>query len=287
MQKTPLMMCAVVALVIGFMSPGATAGERAAAAFEEGRAALAKAEFADAYRAFANAAKLEPDNAEYRAEAALLRRIMLVRKKLDRISDPQQWQAASVSLHTYYYEHGVYSEALTVDRELAKRVKQADTAVLLARTLLKLERFDEAAQVLEPWAELGGDEHARVLHGLALARAGQTKAAQAIAATVAVAADCPPDMALDVARLRVTVDDADGALRALRHCLEVTLPSRMAYQRSAITACDEFTPLARGEALLAVLKTDSAVKESDCSSGTSCGSCPSRATCAGAGEKEE
>jgi tetratricopeptide (TPR) repeat protein len=289
MRTSTFVICNAAVLLMSIWLPTAHADGAAEAAFEEGRVALAQADFEVAYRSYVRASELDPGNEGYREEAALLRRVIMVRERLPRLNELEQWSAAARSLHTYYFDRGVYKEALTLDRELLKRVDQADSAVLLAQTLLQLDQNAEAAEVLEPWTGKDGDDHARVLCGLALARQGEHEAAQGLADQVKLTKDCSPALALDLSRLRVQLKETQGALEALRHCLRSTPPSQLERQQTRIRECTDLAALDGSDAFAEALQTPSEVKESSCSSGSSCGKCPNRSKCSGdkATEKKE
>jgi thioredoxin-like negative regulator of GroEL len=263
------------------------AAEPAAEKFAAGQTALAAGDFEAAYEAFAGAAKLAPDNAEYRQEAILVRRVMMVRARLPRLEDQPEWANVARSLHTYYVDHGVYGEALALDRALHKRLANAESADLLARTLLELDKNTEAAELLERWTEQGTDVHARVLRSIALAREKQIEPAEALADKVDLAAKCDPVLAFDVARMHTLLDNKVTAVDALVQCMKRTPPSKQAHMRSAAKKCADFAPIVDDEAFAFALQTKSEVEESSCSSGSSCGACPSRAQCSGAKPDEK
>jgi thioredoxin-like negative regulator of GroEL len=263
------------------------AAEPATEHFAEGQTALAAGDFEAAFKAFASAAKLEPTNTTYRQEAALVRRVMMVRDRLPKLEDKPEWANVARSLHTYYDDHRVYGESLKLDRQLHKRLDNAESATLLGHTLIALNKDTEAAELLEPWTAQDKNVHARVLRSIALAHAKQLEPAEALAAKVDVPAECDPHLAFDAARMHTLLGNKVTAVETLMQCFKRTPPSRLDHMRTAAKKCADFTTIADGDAFAFALKTKSEVEESSCSSGTSCGACPNRSKCSSGESKEK
>lgn len=268
-------------------TPSAFAATEAEEAFAAGQSALAQADFAAADASLTRAARLAPDNQDYRQEALLLRRVLAVRERLDRLEGTPQWGAAAESLCAYYVDHQAYEEALKLGRQLHTERNTAASAAALAQTLLLMNRNDDAADVLADWTGDRGTVQTRALRGIALAREKRTDAARALAEQVSLDADTPPAAAFDVARLCALLGNEPGATAALTHCLQRTPPSQLDKVRASAKTATDFGTLRQSESFVAVLQTESQVKESACSGGSSCAGCPSRATCSEEADRKQ
>jgi len=254
--------------------------EEAAALFRDGEALLAQGDFEGAAKAFQGSARLDPRNDTYRSEYILLWRINSLRAGLKTTTELPRWLATAGQLRAYYYDHKLLSEALTLDRERHARQPGAESAVLLAETQLQLGLDHEAEGALAALKAEETTPRARVLLGIALARQARLEDARKLAAAVALAAEDDAQLAFDLARLRALVEDRPGAAAALVTCLERTLPSRLEVTRSQVAQCPDFDSMRAGTEFAQALRTESKVPESKCSTGTSCGKCPSRSACA-------
>jgi hypothetical protein len=118
---------------------------------------------------------------------------------------------------------------------------------------------------------------------VALARSGDVAQAQQIAASVRVPDNAMPAIQVLRARLLAGIGATDGALDALRRAFEATPPNMLADVKSNVREQRDFTVLAASAGFTQVLATESKVKQSSCSGGTSCGACPSRGSCGATG----
>lgn len=273
---------AVIACAAVFATwTAAQAEDPAEQTFDRGNTLLQKGDFEGALEAFTAAAKADPDNDEYRQQAALIRRVIALRDRLDKEEDAELWVRMATSLHGFYHQRKVYSEALTLDQRIDARLNNADSAAMLARTQLALNMHSAAASLLK---DLQADQvtpEAKALYGIALARQGKLEAAKALAESVELPKEPDPQLLFDLACLRASVGDTKEALPLLQRSFESTPPSRLAAAKTAARECPDLVTLKDSEAFAAVLETESQVKESGCSHGASCGKCPMQAKCAG------
>lgn len=257
------------------------AGEEARASFffEEGWEHLQQGRFDEALHALGQAAKLDPANQAYVTEAALLRRVMKLRDDLTKETDPGRWMARARALRAYYYDKGLPAEALVLDRQIHEKTDSAASALWLAESLLENGRNAEAGALLEgisrPERATAGD----LMLALAQLRQGQELDAQVRETITQVPADAPADEKLLLARLQARMGRDGQALAALRGVFETTPGSMHASLRRHVTGCGDFGELAAQADFERVLKTESKIPESSCSSGASCGACPSRTSC--------
>jgi len=273
---------AVIACAAVFATwTAAHAEDRPGQTVDRGNTLLQKGDFEGALEAFTAAAKADPDNDEYRQQAALIRRVMTLREQLDQEEDAERWVRMATALHGFYHQHKVYSEALTLDQRIHTRLNNADSAAMLARTQLALNEDSAAASLLKDLQAEQATPEVKALFGIALARQGKLEAAKAWAESVELPKDPAPQLLFDLACLRAKIGDTKEALPLLQRSFELTPPSRLADAKTAAQECPDLVTLKNGEAFAAVLETESQVKESGCSHGASCGKCPSRAKCAG------
>ena len=273
----------IVALVVTPVLAGPA--EDAAKAFAEGEALLAKADFEGALKAFRTAAQTDRENQDYRQQYGVLRQIVRLRGEIEE-EHSGKWLGMARALRTYYHAHGVYAEALPIDQKIYEQHPGADEAVRLAETQLALGMSSEAVSTLRSVEEGEATGRTKVLLGLAYARQGEIEQARAVAENMVLNEDEADRRAFyELAGLRALVGDAAGAFEALTRSFELTPDSQLKGVKAKARACPDFAALARTIQFAKVLETESAVKESSCSQGTGCGSCPKRASCGGGAGK--
>ena len=247
--------------------------------YARGSKLLASADFEEALAAFEQAAKAGPENIDYRNEYALLRRILKLRQGLEAEDDPIRRQQTSSALRAYYYRYALRDEAVALDRDNHRRLNSPASAALLAESLLQVGQNAEAANLL---AARNPDDLSllgHLLHGIALARQNQLEPARAIARSVTLPGDASADLLFHMARLRALTEDYTRSLALLTRTLEAVPGSRSAEVRARIKACSDFSELSGETRFTKMLATQSQQAESSCSSGKSCGACPSRSSC--------
>ncbi len=257
----------------------ASSAERAAELFAEGRVLLAGADWDGALEAFADAAKADSENQEYRQQYALVRRVLKMRKSIDKEQDPERWATTARALRAFYHEQKIYAESLLLDRQIHTRLGSAESAAMLAETQLLLDMNAESAELLSGLDDEQATRRTLALLGVALARQGKTNEARGVANKCGQPVDASPDLCFDLARLHALLGDPGTALALLTRCFELTPPSLLERARARAKECQAFKSLCSRAAFAKALQAESKVKESGCSSGPSCGKCPSRAKC--------
>ena len=271
--------CAAALILVSAPFARAGATEDAAKAFADGKALLAKADFAGAQKAFAAAAKADRDKPEYMQQYAMLRKVILLRDALPRETNAEKWQLMARSLRSYYLQNKVYSEALALDQKVHAKLNNTDSAVSLAQTQLAMGLNADAARLLGAIEEKAATPESRILLGIALAREKKMDEARAIAAKVDPPADAGSGLYYDTACLRALTGDTTGALLMLTRAFELTPPSRLDSVKAGAKEDKDLASLVSSPEFAKVMKTESKVKESSCSGGSDCGSCPSRSGC--------
>jgi len=273
----------ILSVAIGaasFLASPAVADD-AAQAFQEGASLLQQARFEEALASYDRAAQLDAARQEYRNAAAILRRVLQLREQLASEQDPATWERIARSLRGYYQAERIHTASLALDRQFHERLNTAETAAMLAETQLELGQADEARAVLAGRQDLDTQPAARMLLGIALARIGESEAAQAIARGVPLPSDAGPDDRIRAARLQALAGDRAQAFALLSAAFESTPPSRLEDAKTRVKACPDFAALAGQGDFTKALATTSKISESGCSTGASCGACPSRTTCGG------
>ncbi len=275
------MWLAVVAAGLLTLSTAA-ADDGAAQAYREGEALLQQARFEEALASYDRAAQLDAARQEYREAAAILKRVVQLRDQLTDEPDPAQWERVARALRAYYRGEGILTASLALDRQIHERLGTAESAEMLADTQLELGQTAEARALLAGRTDLDARPGARLLLGIAQARAGATAEARAIAQGVALPADASAEDRVRAARLQAIVGDRTQALALLAAAFEATPPSQLEAARARVKACPDFAGLNGGEEFAKVLATQSKVAESGCGKAKTCGGCPNRTACSSA-----
>ena len=244
-----------------------------------GKELLKQSDFPGVLAAFAAASRSDRGNQAYLQQYVILRRVIDLREQLKTERNAERWDYAAQSLRAFYLSEKMIEQAIDVSRQIHAREQSADSAVMLAHTLLESKGHEEAAQIL---SSAGPDATpvSRALLGVALARCGKSSEARKIATDLQPSQEAGPAELYAIARLQSVAGESADACATLRRCLESVPPSRQDSVKQEISACSDFASLAGGEAFAEALRTDSKVTESACSGGASCAGCPMRGNCA-------
>ncbi len=273
----------VVLVGSGLLCPTlALANEEAAKLFEEGKALLQKADFEGALKAFGEASKADAKNEEYRQQHNMLRRVMQIRDRLSEQKDADRWAAMARALRGYYYENGIFQEALALDRQAHERFHNAESATQLAETHLELGMNAEAVELLSALSDKEMTPGGRLLLGIGEARLGRVDDARAIADRFKETADLPGEALFNLACLHSLLGNQEQAAELLIRCCELTPPSRLDAFKASLKKCGDLRGLVAADRFAKVMETKSKVSESKCSSGAGCGKCPNRGGCGAA-----
>lgn len=257
----------------------AQANAGAAAVFTKGKQMLAGGDFDGALKAFAQAARADTANREYRGEYSVLRRVIRMRESLANEKNEKKWEADALALRSYYCANKLHKEALPLDREAFNRANTAANAARLGSTLLALKQNDEAAKFLGSLDESAQSVDTALLHGIALARLGNMDEAKQVAGKITLPPNANGDTLFALARLHSLIGSPNDACKNLQASFERTLPSQLESARAEAKDCPDFTTIASTEGFETALKTESKLKESDCSTGSSCGTCSRAGSC--------
>jgi tetratricopeptide (TPR) repeat protein len=263
-------------LCFAFAGPAAAGtADGAGAACSRGDALLAKADFAGALAAYGEALVAEPANLTYRTSYAMVRRVLELRRMIEREEDPQRWELLARSLRTFYASRDLHREAMPLDARRYERAPTPEAATLLAETQIELGLNAEAQAVLAAIPRDRLPPAGRILGGLALARQGKVAEAKAVASEGLPAAGCAGAVCLLAARLHASVGSSDAANALLVRAFESTPAGQLEALKQRVTSCKDLAPLAGTPAFAAALKTTSKVQAAaGCAAGASCAACP-------------
>lgn len=264
----------------------AEASSKASDMYAQATTTLQQGDLKTAVKQFRMAAKLEPENSQYRDQALLVYRVSRLQKQLAKIEDNEKWLKSATALHHFYLKNDVSSQALKMAAAIHERQANADSAALLGRTQLEAKQNQEAADLLASLAEDKATAETHALQGIALARLGQNEAAEKELSAIKLDKDCSAMLANDVARLQALLGQAEPACASLTSCFQKTPPSQLVAAVASVNDCPDFASLKDADAFATALKTKSLVQESSCSGGSSCGSCASRGSCSSSASDE-
>ncbi len=246
--------------------------------FTQGKTLLTEGKFTEALQAFSLAAKENPDNQEYRQYAIILRQVIKMREKLEAETDQDKWLATAQGLHRFYGSQELYAESLILDKKIHEKLNTPQSAVQLAHTYMAMDKIVEAESLLssiQKDAPIG----AQILLGITKARLNKTDEAIAIAEKCKLDEKASSVAAYNLARLQALTGNKEAALKSLTLSFKNTRPSMLDDSRKMARKDKDLASIAGSEEFEKVLKTESVIKESGCSGGTSCGKCPNRTKC--------
>jgi len=263
------------------------APSEAASLFEKGGTLLKEGDVEGSMNAYMAAARAEPGNKEYSDKALLIRRVVAIRRYVAANAVSDKWKKMVLSLHSFYLKNGVHSEALKLDRMAHEKLKSALSGSLLVETLLELQKNAEALAVLKGLDKKDLDLQNRLYFGITLARLNRIDDAIKVRQRLQISGDTATGVLYDFARLDSLLGNEGEAIKALKLCFEKTPPSSLDLVKGFVKGCVDFKPLAAKAAFSDVMKTKSKIKESDCSGGTSCSTCPKKAGCSSSGKESK
>jgi len=253
-------------------------------AYQRGEKLLAQGDFDAAQSAFAAAARADRDNEKYMNKYLVVRKTRAMRHQLDREQNPETWERIARALHSFYLANGIHSQLLAIDTQMHQRLKSARTARILADTQLSVGHVAEAIETLKSLPASQSNIATDALLAVAYTRLGKEKKAERIVEQFDVSDDADPQVLYSVARAYAATGNQSAALTTLTLCFEQIPPSALDNFKNHAKACDEFAALAGTTEFQSVLATESKIKESACSGGSSCAGCPMRGQCSGEDE---
>ena len=212
----------------------------------------------------------------------LVRNAVLLKHNLAKTEDQKQWLQMAKGLRAFYAGNGLLQQALDLDKQIHAKTNTSFTAMQLAETQLALDLNADAEKVLSALTDKSTTA-SRALLAIALVRQGKSAEARTIAEATAASDKAGPITLYDLARMQAALGNADESITLLTDSFEATLPSRLDLFKRHAAKCPEFTSIVKSPSFKKALATESKVTESECSSGSSCASCPMRGGCANSG----
>lgn len=277
---------ATAGLLLALLLAAPALAQTAVSPADRAEATLKQGDLEGALQLFKQAVRESPDNPALRQRAILVQRIVTIRSALDGAADPEDWMMLAEALHSFYHENGILSEALVVDQKIHDKLRTPASAMLLARTLLALEKNKQTIELLESQSVQEAPANLHTLLALALARESRAADAQKVLLRVKLDEMKDQQVLLDAACVQARLNEPGHARALLVRSLQNTPPSRLEVARAQIKACPDLAGLRSSADFATVLATESQVTESQCSGGTSCGSCPSKTSCSSGESKE-
>ncbi len=281
-RSTLSLICVLIA-VFGWAAVPAAADDDAARTFAQGEELLSQGEFDKALAAFSEASTQDPKAADYSAEAAILRRVLKLRDELTKEQDAEKWLVRAQALRAYYYSKNLYGEALTLDRQAHAKRSDLEGAMRLAESFIETDRNQEAAALLAGVNQKELPTTGLLLLALAQVGAGEPMDAKLRQQIEKDVSSDDPEQILLFARLEARQGRDGQALELLKKVFEQTAESQHGVLSGKLAACSDFSSLKGDKSFSKVLETKSKIAESSCSSGKSCGGCPSRTSCSKGG----
>lgn len=278
-----------IALVAGLARPAdLDAGEKAVPAartFERGMEHVRAGELEAALAAFEQARDAEPGVERYGRQAAVVKRVLAIRKYVDEKPVSAKWERMATALHVFYLQHQSHTPALLLARRAHRLQRNAGSEARLAEALLATGRDAETAALLASKVAWPRTQRHGIYLGVALARLGHKQQAQRLLPGLTPAQDAGPTLLRDRARLDALLGLRAAALARLKSAFVATPDSGLQAMKDSVLQCPDFASLFGTPEFEQVMKTSSAVKATSCSGGADCGSCPKRGGCKGAGGK--
>lgn len=258
-----------------------------AEAFKRGKAKVSEGDLRGALKEYADAARAAPDNDSYLQEFMLVRNAVLLKHNLAKTEDQKQWLQMAKGLRAFYASNGLLQQALDLDKQIHAKTNSCFTAMQLAETQLALDLNGDAEKVLSALSTEKSTTASRALLAIALVRQGKATEARTIAKAAVRSDEAGPITLYDLARMQAALGNADKSVTLLTSSFEATLPSRLDLFKRHAEKCPEFTAIVKTASFQKALATESKVSESQCSSGSSCASCPMRGGCANSSGQQE
>ena len=239
--------------------------------------------YKDAIMAYAKAARANPTETYYRTQFALLRSVFNMQNAMAKESVLEKWAGYAEAIRAYHYSKGFYKSALTVDKATHAKINNAISGARTLETLL-LNKEDDTVKaqittLLQPTDAEDTPARLTTLRPVALAHLGQTDKAMAAVENITLNPKEDAFCLFDMARIYKAADKQEDVIKMLTLFLEHTVPTEMPTSKNMITLCADFQDMKDQEAFQKMLTTESKIAQSDCTGGSSCGSCSLKGKC--------
>jgi len=236
---------------------------------------LAAGEYDKALKSYAGAIEVDPKNEDLKQQYIVLRQVIRVREMHANEQDTERRGKMATALRSFYYDNGLFKEALKLDKVTHADVPNADSTANVAESHLELNENAEVVKFLSVLPEKKQTPRTRTLLAIALLRESNTKDAKALAAKVQMPEEDDAGLYFELACMYSLLDDADLSSKMLTHSFQMTRPSLMEKAHARAMARADLKPLVDSGAMKVAMATKSKVAESSCSGQSSCAGCPS------------
>jgi len=215
----------VIIAMLGLVAPVVRAAESDAEWVKQAEAQLASGDFTAALASYAAAVKADATNDELKQEYAVLRQVIRIRDMHAAEEDAKRKQQMAAALRSFYYDHALYGDALTLDTQTHTDVQDAGTAANLAESHLELNQNAEVVKLLSELPEKQQTARTRTLLAIALLREGNTEDAEALAGKVQKPEQDDPGLYFELACMYSLLGDVDRSSEMLTQSFQATRPS--------------------------------------------------------------
>jgi tetratricopeptide (TPR) repeat protein len=283
----PLYTVTTLVLGIFLLAPSLAQAESAQEAFDRGQALLSKGDFSGAVEALGIAARADATNEQYVKRYTVARRVVDFRKRLDTETDPKQWEAVAKALRSFYLREKIYPEALALAEKMHQKLNTTASAVTLAETQLAMDQNAEAIKTLQSIDQAQTSVASQSLLAIAYMETSKPDDAKLVMDKLAVPSDSAPGAKYIAARAYGKVGDSAKAMSTLVAFFESVPATQLDAMKAQAKSLPEFESIASTPEFAKVLQTESKVKESACSGGADCASCPVGAKCPSGGAEKK
>lgn len=242
---------------------------------QQAKALLQQGKLQEALTAYQDLSKAYPDNKAFAKEAQVLAKVIELREFVKTEDAGPGWDRVVTALHGWYHQQGLEEMALEHDMAAHAKADSADTAALVAQSLLELGRNEQAATFVTALREGQKNEQLQVMNGIAHARLGKMDAVKAQLELYPLPEKGDAGMMFDVARLQTLMGENEKAMATLTRAFENCPPRATETLQTMAKESPDLASLRRMDGFAKVLETTP--KASDCGSCGGCdeGGCPS------------
>lgn len=238
----------------------------------KGREILARGDFEQGVKYFEEQVDAHSGDSLLLIWRARARQLAKLQAQASDSSDPKKQVKAAWKLHLFYLHRDRVDLAEKLDRKVFDDVKNAQTAAMLAQSLMLKGKAAEALKVLQSIEDPGENLDYQIQLGLALARTGAEDPAKKIAEALQEQEKLTPDQARDMALLFAKTGFDEKSAEILVSLFESLEPEDLDELRGSLLEQDEWKFLKEdpvyAKALTATAKNKGC--GSDCSTCANC-----------------
>ncbi len=282
----------VIVAALALLASTAQAGEKvamqsAAEWVKLAESQLASGDFSASLESYAEAVKADPKSEELKQQYTLLRQVIRVRRMHAVEEDPKKKLKMASALRSFYYDHALYKEALTLDQQTYSDVQSAVSASNLSESHLELDQNGKVISLLSTLPQEQQSMRTHTLLAIALLREDNREDTAVQAARGNKPPEDDPVLCFDLARMYSLLGEVDQSSQMLTRSFQSTLPSQLDIAHARALKHADLELLRHSDLMSQALATKSKVAESACSSKSSCAGCPSASKCSSEGAQDD